>query len=88
MRAFAPSPSAILDAAELHVVSDRKPHLFELFSRADRERHRLGELLPNGLQRIEVGVAPFLLAMGWEGRGHLPSPSGRGREARSVGRVR
>jgi hypothetical protein len=59
-----------LHAAQLHVIGDRQPDLFEVFARSDGERHRLGESLPDGLQRVEVGIAPFLLAMRGERRGH------------------
>ena len=37
---------------------------------ADRQRHRLGKLLPDGLQRFQIGVTPFLLAVGGEGGSH------------------
>src|SRR6185437_13549647 len=59
-----------LHAAQLHVVTARKPDFLEPLAWADGERHRLGELLPDGLQRVEVGVAPFLLPVRGERRRH------------------
>ena len=64
-----------LDAAHQHVLVARQPDFLEALARPDGERQRLGELLPDRPQRVEVGVAPFLLAMRWEGRGHSPLPS-------------
>ena len=63
-------PKRQLDAAKLHVVGNGQPNLFELFPCTDGQRHRLGELLPDRLQRLEVGVAPFLLLVCGERRGH------------------
>ena len=59
-----------LHAPYLHVVGGRKPDLFKAFACADDQRQRLGELLPYGLQRVEVSVAPFLLLVGGERRRH------------------
>ena len=59
-----------LDAAHQHVVVARQPDFLEALARPDGERQRLGELLPHRPQRVEVGVAPFLLLAGGEGRGH------------------
>ena len=36
----------------------------------DTNRRDIAELLPDGLQGLQVGVTPFLLFAGWEGRGH------------------
>ncbi len=54
----------------LHIVAGRKPHVLEALAGRNGERHRLGELLPDGLQRVEVGVAPLLLLAGREWGGH------------------
>ncbi len=67
---FCASFQCDLHAADLHVVRRRKPHFLEDLARPDGERHRLGELLPHRLQRVEVGVAPFLLFARGEGRSH------------------
>ena len=55
LRAFAERQ---LDSVQLHfVVKRRKPDFFKALQRADGERHRFGELLPYGLQRVEVEVS-------------------------------
>ena len=59
-----------LDAAHQHVIVARKPDFLEALAGSDGEGQRLGELLPNRPQRVEVGVAPFLLLVRREGRGH------------------
>ena len=58
----------------LHVAG-WKPHLFEGLARGHGQRNRRGELLPDGLQCVEVGVAPFLLLVGGERSRHQAAAS-------------
>ena len=59
-----------LDAADKHILVACQPLLFECLAWSNGQSQRLGELLPNWPQRIEVSVAPLLLLAGGERRGH------------------
>src|SRR4030095_2731587 len=59
-----------LDAAKLYVISNWKPDFLQALALTDDERQRLGELLPHGLQCVEVGVAPLFLRAGGEECSH------------------
>jgi hypothetical protein len=67
LRAFAERQ---VEAAQVNVRRLRKPHFLELFSGTNGHGQRLGKLLPDRPQCVEVGIAPFLLAPARKRSGH------------------
>ena len=69
-------------------IAARKPSLLEALSGQDRDPLGLARLLPDGLQSVEIGVAPLFLLAAREGRSHARLRCINARRRRSRRRCR